>query len=83
MVNLLNTVVVGTGSGALASERATQVQGSVHGDHLSQNLQALLGNSLVIDRDQVLGLGVDLEGLVESKSSLDVVSACHEGKNSS
>jgi hypothetical protein len=74
-VNLLDTVVIGAGSGSLGSERATQVKGSVHGDHLSQNLQALLGNGLVIDRDQVLGLWVDLEGLVEGKSSLDVVSA--------
>lgn len=80
VVNLLDTVAIGTGSGSLASERATQVKGSVHGDHLSQNLQALLGNSLIIDRDQVLGLGVDLEGLVEGKSSLDVVSACRRGR---
>lgn len=80
MVNLLDTVVIGTGSGSLASERATQVQGSVHGDHLSQNLQALLGNCLIVDRDQILGLGVDLESLVESKSSLDVVRACRKGR---
>lgn len=72
---LLDTVAVGTGSGTLTSEGTTQVEGSVHGDHLGQDLKTLLGNGLVVDGDQVLGLGVDLEGLVEGKSSLDVVGA--------
>jgi hypothetical protein len=49
VMNLLNTVVVGTGNGSLTSECATQVEARVHGNHLSQNLQALLRNSLVID----------------------------------
>lgn len=78
MVNLLDAVAVGTGSGAIASEGAAKVEARVHGDHLGQNLQTLLGNGLVVDGDQVLGLGVYLEGLVERKCSLNVVRACRK-----
>ena len=55
------------------SERAAQLQAGIQGHHLRQDLQHLLGDGLVIYRDQVLGLGVDLERLVEAQSRLDVV----------
>lgn len=63
-------MVVGTST--TTGERA-DLQDGVHGDHHGQHLEDLLGDGLVIDRDQVLGLGVDLEGLVEAESSLDLV----------
>lgn len=71
---LLDTSAVstGTGAGTLAGERA-QLQAGIHGDHLGQNLQHILGNGLVVYRDQVLRLGVHLQSLVEAQSSLDVV----------
>lgn len=78
VVNLLNAVAVGAGSRTLASEGAAKVEARVHRNHLGQNLQTFLGDGLVVDRNQVLGLGVDLEGLVEGKSSLDVVGACRD-----
>lgn len=66
--NLLDSVALR--SGALASERA-QLQAGVQSDHLGQDLQHFLGHGLVVDGDQVLGLGVDLQGLVEAQGSLN------------
>ena len=37
---------------------------------------AYLGNSLVVDVDQVAGGGVDLEGLVKSEGALDHLGGC-------
>ena len=65
-------MVVGAGSTA-AGKRSTQVQAGVHGDHLGEDLKNLLGDSLVVDGDQILGLRVDLEGLVEGNGGLDLV----------
>lgn len=65
-------MVVGS---ALTSERA-QLEAGIHGDHLRQDLQNLLGHGLVVDGDQVLRLGVDLEGLVEGESGLNLARAC-------
>lgn len=67
--------VVGTRTAT--GERA-DLQDGVHGDHHRQHLQHLLGDGLVIDGDQVLGLGVDLQGLVEAQGGLDLV--CSEGR---
>lgn len=61
-------------AGAFAREGA-QLQATVQGDHLCQDLQDFLGDGLVVYRDQVLGLRVDLEGLVEGQGCLDVVGA--------
>lgn len=72
---LLDAVAVGTAT--LAGERATQLETGVHGDHLGQDLQYLLGHGLVVYRDEVLGLRVHLEGLVESESRLDLLGACN------
>jgi hypothetical protein len=70
-------VVVGAGRQVRAtSEGTTQVQAGIHSDHLGEDLKNLLGDSLVVDGDQILGLGVDLEGLVESNGSLDLVITC-------
>lgn len=80
LVNLLNAVVVGAGHGTLASEGAANIEARIDGNHLGQDLQTFLGNGLIVDRNQVLGLGVDLEGLVEGKSSLNVVGACRDKK---
>ena len=60
------------GGSTLAGERA-QLQAGVQGDHFGQDLQHFLGHSLVVDRDQVLGLGIDLQGLVEAQSSFNRV----------
>ena len=77
-------MVVGAGSSVRATgEGTTQVQAGVHGDHLGEDLKNLLGDGLVIDGDQILGLGVDLEGLVESNGSLDLVVTCMLGKEMS
>lgn len=35
-----------------------------------------LGHRLVVDVDQLPGVGVDLEGAVEAQRGLDVVCAC-------
>lgn len=67
---LLDSVAFSTAT--LASERA-ELEAGVHGDHLGQNLQHLLGDGLVIYRDEVLGLGVHLQGLVEGQGGLDLV----------
>jgi len=67
-------VVVGT---ALSGERPTQLKTGVHGDHLRQDLQHLLGHGLVVYGDEVLGLRVDLEGLVESESCVNLGRACN------
>lgn len=53
-------------------ERA-QFQSGIQGHHLGQDLQHVLGHRLVIYRDQILGLRVDLERLVEGQRCLDVV----------
>lgn len=66
--NLLDSVAL-RGS-ALAGERA-ELQAGVQSDHLGQDLEHLLGHGLVVDGDQVLRLGVDLEGLVEAQGSLN------------
>jgi hypothetical protein len=71
--NLFDAVVVG---GTLAGETA-QLETGIHSDHLRQDLQNLLGDGLVVDGDQVLGLGVDLEGLVEGESGLNLARACY------
>ena len=73
---LLDAVVIGT---ALAGERATELETSVHSHHLRQDLQDLLGHGLVVYGDQVLGLGVDLKSLVESEGGLDLVGAYNCG----
>lgn len=65
-------MVIGAGSRA-TSEGTAQVQAGVHGDHLGEDLKNLLGDSLVVDGDQILGLGVDLEGLVEGNGGLNLV----------
>lgn len=66
---LLDAVAI---TATLAGERA-QVEAGVHGNHLGQDLQDLLRHGLVVDRDQVLGLRVHLQGPVERESSLDLV----------
>lgn len=58
----------------LASKRS-QFETGVHGDHFGQDLQHILRDGLVIYRDQVLGLRVDLESLVEAQSSFNLVGA--------
>lgn len=71
---LLNTRAVSTA--ALRASESAQLQAGIHGDHLGEDLQHLLGDGLVVYRDQVLGLGVDLQGLVEAQSSLNAI--CNE-----
>lgn len=66
---------IGTGTGTFASE-TTKLETSIHGHHLCEDLQNLLGNGLIVDRDQVLGLGIHLEGLVEGESGLDLARTC-------
>lgn len=68
-------MVIGARSSSTTGESTTEVQASIHGDHLSQNLQDLLRDGLVVDGDQILRLGVNLESLVESNGSFDLVVA--------
>ena len=68
---LLNTRAVSTA--ALRASESAQLQAGIHGDHLGEDLQHLLGDGLVIYRDQVLRLRVHLQRLVEAQSCLDVV----------
>lgn len=70
--HLLNAVVVGASSRS-TGEGTTEVEAGIHGNHLGEDLKNLLGDSLVVDGDQVLRLGVDLEGLVEGNGSLNLV----------
>lgn len=62
--------------GCTLTSEGAQLETGVHGDHLRQDLQNLLGDGLVVNGDQVLRLGVDLEGLVEGESGLNLARAC-------
>lgn len=70
-VGLLDAVAIGAAS---LTKRA-EFQSAVQGNHLGEHFEDLLGHSLVVYRNQILGLGVDLEGLVESEGGLDVIGA--------
>lgn len=70
-VGLLDAVAIG----ATGLTKRAQLQSAVQGNHLGENFEHLLGHSLVVYRNQILGLGVDLEGLVEGESGLDVIGA--------
>ena len=50
---------------AFTGERA-EFQPAIQGYHLRQNFQDIFGYGLVVYRDQVLRLRVDLQSLVES-----------------
>jgi hypothetical protein len=65
-------VVVSTAT--FAGESA-ELQGRIHGDHFGQNLEHLLGDGLVIYGDQILGLRIDLECLVEGQRGINFVCA--------
>lgn len=73
MKRLLDAVAVGTAT--FAGERTTQLETGIHGHHLRQDLEHLLRDGLVVYRDEVLGLGVHLQGLVEGESCFDLVGA--------
>lgn len=61
---------------ALAAGKRAQLQAAVQGHHLRQNFQHVLRHRLVVYRDQVLGLRVDLERLIERQSGFDIVRSC-------
>lgn len=50
----------------------------VVGNHLSENLEDGLSNSLVINVDKLARGRVDLEGLVESESGIENLGGCRE-----
>lgn len=60
---------------ALAAGKRAQLQAAVQGHHLRQNFQHVLRHRLVVYRDQVLGLWVDLQRLVEGERCLQVITA--------
>lgn len=68
---LLDAMAVGTA--AFTGERTTQLETGVHGHHLRQDLQHLLRDGLVVYRDEILGLRVHLQRLVEGEGCLDLL----------
>lgn len=59
----------------VAAGKRSQLQLSVHGNHVGENLDHVLGHRPIVDVDQVLGLRVDLERLVECQRGFDVACA--------
>ena len=70
-------VLVGEDAAVNGEHLSEQVENVLWGQHQYHSFSGgtsqgpYLGHSLVVDRDQILGLRVDLEGSVEAKRSLD------------